>query len=90
MSYERGNTTPDINIAKKIHPTTDIEGKKCLTSNFKKTLTGIVPSRDPTLKSCRFRIKFFGLQRFVYRALKTGDPKNDIPEPAHRSWGGFL
>ena len=26
----------------------------------------------------------------VYGALKTGDLKNDIPDPAHRSWGGFL
>ncbi len=26
----------------------------------------------------------------VDRALKTRDPKNDIPDPAHRSWGGFL
>ncbi len=23
-------------------------------------------------------------------ALKTGDLKNDIPDPAHSSWGGFL
>ncbi len=30
-----------------------------------KVLTGIVPSMDPTLKSCRFIIKFFGPQRFV-------------------------
>ncbi len=26
----------------------------------------------------------------VYGALKTGDLKNDIPVPAHRSWGGFV
>ena len=26
----------------------------------------------------------------VYGALKTGDLKNYIPDPAHRSWGGFL
>ena len=26
----------------------------------------------------------------VYGALKTGDPKYDIPDPAYRSWGGFL
>ncbi len=26
----------------------------------------------------------------VYGALKTGDLKNDIPDPAHGSWVGFL
>ncbi len=26
----------------------------------------------------------------VHVTLKTGDLKNDIPDPAHRSWGGFL
>ena len=26
----------------------------------------------------------------VYVTLKTGDLKNDIPDPAHRSWGGFV
>ncbi len=26
----------------------------------------------------------------VYETLKTGDLKNDIPDPAHRSWGGFV
>ncbi len=25
-----------------------------------------------------------------YGTLKTGDLKNDIPDLAHRSWGGFL
>ncbi len=27
--------------------------------------------------------------QLVYGALKTGDPKSDIPDPAHRSWGGL-
>ena len=26
----------------------------------------------------------------VYGTLKTGDLKNDIPDLANRSWGGFL
>ncbi len=26
----------------------------------------------------------------VYGAIETGDLKNNIPDPAHTSWGGFL
>ncbi len=72
------------------------------------TLTGIVPSMDPTLCGPKKKPSFFSeklaspggfvflLEQksrkcanyslvLVYGALKNGDPKNDIPDPAHRS-----
>ncbi len=47
------------------------------------------------MKMNEFLIEHLVIQRvvpinLVYGALKTVDPKNDIPDPAYRSWGGFL
>ena len=49
------------------------------------------------MKMNEFLIEHLGIQRvvvvifnLVYGALKIGDLKNDIPDHAHRSWGGFL
>ncbi len=51
-------------------------------------------SRHGKMKRNGFLIEHFGIQRVVvvilYGALKTGNLKNDIPDLAHRSWGGFL
>ena len=56
-------------------------------------LKAIACSGHGKMKMIRFIIEHLGLLRVVvviYGTLKTGDLKNDIPDLAHTSWGGFL
>ncbi len=69
--------------------------KKNLMLTYDSNLKAIESNRHWKMKKNQFLIEHLGIQRLepinlVCGALKTGDLKNDIPYPAHRSWGGFV
>ena len=42
------------------------------------------------MKINAFLIEHLGIQRVVVVIFDISDLKNDIPDPVHRSWGGYL